>query len=315
MSGNTFREISADGENSNSNYLSLRDELFGLIESWRNDLAPEIDEHTSLVASGVIDSLSLLNLFLWIEGKIGHSIDPMEVNVARELDCVANILQFILCAGGTHEGARAAQTFAGAPLSSPSDYRIVKFNPEYRRLVADFQTGLWSPDPDLNLRYLTWKYDANPYANQSRIYLVFHNDDLVGMRGFYASRWEVGVPTRAFPVLVADDFLIRADHRNRGLGNEIMRAAYDDLRDTGPRFLFNLSGSKLTVLGALTTGWRSIGALKPMGRRSFSGRLFPVLRRQLSRIPYSATIRAFPNMLWQDRIISLCSTRPQPDAA
>jgi hypothetical protein len=106
------------------------------------------------------------------------------------------------------------------------------------------------------------------------------------MRGFYASRWEVGVPARRRTVLVADDLLVREDHRNRGLVTRIMQAAYDGLRDSEAQFLFNLSGGKLTVLGSLTMGWRSIGMLKPLGRRCRGGALCRSLRFHLSRAPY-----------------------------
>jgi len=239
----------------------LRDELINLIKTWAS-IPNSIDEHTSLIASGLLDSAALFNLILWIEEKTGRSIDPTSVDVTAEWDSIASILQYI------QNSTKVRQISSKAISAANSDYRIVRYNSEFKRAVAEFQTGLWGPDAGLNRRYLEWKYEQNPYANEGRIFLAFHRDLLVGMRGFYGSRWEAGVPSSPMTVLVADDLLIREDHRNRGLVNQIMQAAFEDLRDSGSRFVFNLSGSKLTVLNSLAMNWKSIGTLRPMIRRS-----------------------------------------------
>ena len=109
------------------------------------------------------------------------------------------------------------------------------------------------------------------------------------MRGFYGSAWEAGTPTRQMPVLIADDLLVREDHRNRGLVTQIMQAAFEDLRDSASSFVFNLSGHTLTVLNSLAMGWKSIGSLHPMHRRS--NRFFHPLRRRLSRTGTTAEPR------------------------
>jgi hypothetical protein len=281
MSAQTSSVDSGDHDNS-----SLGDELIELIKNSGCVLPSAMNDHTSLITSGLLDSLALFNLTLWIETKTGRSIDPTSVNIASEWNSITSILKYIRCASGATDRLEVARSPAIAPSLPQSDYRIVRYNPDYKQAVATFQTGLWSPDRKLNLRYLDWKYEHNPYANESRIYLAFHKDLLVGMRGFYASRWEAGVPARQVSVLVADDLLVREDHRNRGLVTKIMRAAFDDLQGVDCQFMFNLSGSVLTVLNSVAMGWRSIGTLRPMGRKSFGGRFFPALRFLLSRLPY-----------------------------
>jgi hypothetical protein len=106
------------------------------------------------------------------------------------------------------------------------------------------------------------------------------------MRGFYASLWETGIPPRQFAVLVADDLLVREGYRNRGLVKRVMQAAYEDLRNVKEDYLLNLSGGALTVLGSLAMGWRSIGFLEPMRRRSFAGKVYGYVRQPLNRSPY-----------------------------
>jgi len=266
--------------------VALRDELLALIDGWGLDLPSDLDDHSPLIASGLLDSLALFNLILWIETKIGHSIDPTTVDVAREWASIADILQYIHRINGASGHIDVLRPSTAARPVPESEYRIVRYDPSYKRAVAQFQTGLWSPDPELNLRYLEWKYETNPYVDVPYIYLAFHDDEIIGMRGFYASRWEAGVPARQWNVLVADDLLIREDHRNRGWVTRIMNAAYTDLRDSKSPFLFNLSGGQLTVLGSLAMGWRSTGPLKPMGRRSRGNTPWRALRIVLKRLPY-----------------------------
>ena len=284
----------------------LRDELVGLIQTW-SSVPLSLDDDTSLIASGLLDSLALFNLILWIEQKTGRSIEPTSVNLVAEWDSITRILQYI------QDSTVIGQSRAAVP-SSPAasydrqlperEYRIVRYTPDHRHAVAEFQTALWSRNPSRNLRYLEWKYEHNPYANEGRIYLAFYNDLLVGMRGFYGSRWEGGVPARQLPVLVADDLLVGEHHRDRGLVTQIMQAAFEDLRDSGARFVLNLSGGPLTVLNSLAMGWKSIGMARPMNRRSV--RFVPTRLRRLFR-------KERPLFTRFDRA-GIGETQPRPDA-
>jgi acyl carrier protein/GNAT superfamily N-acetyltransferase len=266
--------------------LSLREELQALITNWGLDLPSDFDERTSLLASGLFDSLALFNLTLWIEKKTGADIDPTSVDIPKEWDSITSIVQYIREGTSVPDTVSIRRTRPVAPNISRSGYKVVKYQPRFKRAVAEFQTRLWSPNVELNLRYLQWKYESNPYAKEPTIYLAFHDDLLVGMRGFYPSRWETGAPSRQLPVFVADDLLVHEDHRNRGLVTRIMQVSYAELRGLGLQYLFNLSGSRVTVLGSLAMGWRSIGVLKPMGCMSSGKRFYPALRRRLSRLPF-----------------------------
>jgi GNAT superfamily N-acetyltransferase len=147
-------------------------------------------------------------------------------------------------------------------MSNP--YEIVQYRPEHKGQVAAFQTYLWTHNAGLATRYLEWKYEENPYV-EPLIYLAFHGSELVGMRGFYGAKWELGQPREVHTVLVADDFVIAPQHRDRGLATLIMKAAFEDLAKRGYRHVFNLSGGQVTVLGSLAMGWKSAGPLKPVG--------------------------------------------------
>lgn len=283
----------------------LRDELVGLIRTW-SSVPLSLDDDTSLIASGLLDSLALFNLILWIEEKTGRSIEPTSVNLVAEWDSIPRILQYIQNSAMIRQSPAAVPPPAAASYDRQlqREYRVVRYTPEHKHAVAEFQTGLWSKDPSRNLQYLEWKYEQNPYASEGRIYLAFHNDILVGMRGFYGSRWEAGVPARQMPVLVADDLLAGEHHRDRGLVTQIMQAAFEDLRDSGARFALNLSGGPLTVLNSLAMGWKSFARARPMNRRSV--RFVPTRLRRLfgkERSPFTRFDRA-----------GVGETQPRPDA-
>jgi hypothetical protein len=154
-------------------------------------------------------------------------------------------------------------------------YDIVSYRPEHKRQVSALQTLLWSTDPDLGVRHLEWKYGENPYVKEPLIYLAFQGGELVGMRGFYGSKWELGSPAESHSLLVADDAVIAPAHRDRGLVTMIMRAAFEDLAKRGYDYVLNLSGGPVTVVGSLAMGWKSVGPLDPIGRQSGS----PIHRR------------------------------------
>ncbi len=155
-------------------------------------------------------------------------------------------------------------------------YKIVIYDPAHKKKVAALQTHLWTRDVGLATRYFEWKYEENPYSKEPLIYLAFQGSELVGMRGFYGAKWELGRPREVHTVLVADDFVISPQHRDRGLVTLIMNAAFEDLAQRGHKHVFNLSGGGLTVLGSLAMGWKSAGPLEPIG--SGTG---PAFRRRL----------------------------------
>jgi acyl carrier protein len=53
------------------------------------------DDNSSLVRSGILDSLALYQLILWIEKQIGKPVDPTQFDFASELDSITDILRFV----------------------------------------------------------------------------------------------------------------------------------------------------------------------------------------------------------------------------
>ena len=143
-----------------------------------------------------------------------------------------------------------------------TEYEIVKYGPEFKPQVVKLQTHLWSPDVALNSAYLEWKYERNPYMKTPFIHLALSAGQVVGMRGMYGAKWQIGCPAQTFLAPCAGDLVIAPDHRNSGLIAKIMETAAGDLADNGYAYVFNFSAGLATQLGSLTTGWRSVGPLE-----------------------------------------------------
>jgi acyl carrier protein len=258
--------------------MSLRAELIAFLRESQLDLPEDFDDDTPLLSSGRLDSLALFNLVLWIEEKSGRAIDPSEVDVVGAWDSVRKILGFL-------QGAPAEAAPARVGPQLERGHWVVPYSPAYKDAVAELQRGLWSSDVERNRRYLEWKHEQNPYGSAPRIYLLLRGDELIGMRGFYPSRWQVGAPSRELDVLVADDLVLAEEHRSEGMVTALMQAALGDLRREGVEYVLNLSGGQVTVLGSLAMGWRSAGSLDPVERIESGRRFGPSLRARAASLP------------------------------
>ena len=75
--------------------MSLRDRLVAFIKGQDLDPGFQFKEDTSLIQSGVLDSLALFNLALWIEQQIDPQVDLTAFDLAKQWDTMADILRFI----------------------------------------------------------------------------------------------------------------------------------------------------------------------------------------------------------------------------
>jgi acyl carrier protein len=75
--------------------VSQREDLIALIEGSRVELPEPLCDDTSLIRSGLLDSLALFNLVLWIETQIGAPVNPAALDLSREWDTPADILRYI----------------------------------------------------------------------------------------------------------------------------------------------------------------------------------------------------------------------------
>ncbi len=164
------------------------------------------------------------------------------------------------------------------------NYEVVKYTPEFKDHVAKLIRHLQSPDVTLNAEYLDWKYGRNPYVDSRLIYVALHRGQVVGMRGIWGAKWQIGHPCQTLVAPCAGDLVIDPAHRNHGVYTKIMKAALKDLAAREYTYVFNLSASPATYLGSLMAGWRSAGALQTARWRSKQGTTYRLLHRYISRL-------------------------------
>ena len=70
-----------------------RQGLIAAIES--SDMDGELQDDTSLIKSGKLDSLGLFNVVLFVENELGPDFDVTSFDLSREWDTIADILRFI----------------------------------------------------------------------------------------------------------------------------------------------------------------------------------------------------------------------------
>ena len=124
------------------------------------------------------------------------------------------------------------------------DYKIVAYTPERKEEVLQLASYVWSPDPELCVSYLKWKYHDNPYMVAPVFYLAMHDGRAVAMRGLFTSRWESN--GNFFELPCFGDSAALPEHRGRGLMGLITRSALDDIGSERPKYALSLSAGAFT---------------------------------------------------------------------
>ena len=75
--------------------MALRDELRRLILEFAPEQAAALADDTPLITSGLVESVTLLNVALWVETKVGSGVELTSFDLAAEWDSVTDILTFI----------------------------------------------------------------------------------------------------------------------------------------------------------------------------------------------------------------------------
>lgn len=83
---------------------ALRDELRRLILEFAPERGVALADDTPLITSGLVESLTLLNVALWVETKVGSEVEITSFDLAAEWDSVRDILAFI----ERHQGSPGA---------------------------------------------------------------------------------------------------------------------------------------------------------------------------------------------------------------
>lgn len=123
------------------------------------------------------------------------------------------------------------------------------------------QTALWGPDLTMNANYLTWKYEQNPYLDESLIYLALHKERVVGMRGLCGAQWEIGHTGQSVIMPCAGDTTTDLEHRGRGLMRQILQFTQTDTALAVFPYMLGLSARRTRLLLRLE---RRLATLRPL---------------------------------------------------
>lgn len=237
------------------------------VEERRGWHGPPPTEETSLIRSGLFDSLALVELAEWIGREAGEALGAGEARLLAECDTVRDVLKFLEARRSTApKRTRPGWCPVGSTRAFP-EYRFEPYRPEWRDGLLALQQHHWGPDAGLNAAIFEWKYGKNPYASRPLVYLALRDDQVVGMRGFCGGLWEIGRRPRVFRALSGGDLVVSPAHRDRGIVHGIMTYAHVDLARRGFEVLFNFSAGRATYLASLATGWRTTAVLDVVQRR------------------------------------------------
>jgi aryl carrier-like protein len=73
----------------------LRLRLLSFIHGLNADPRWELNERTSLLQSGLLDSAATLQLAEWIQREVGADVDLLQFNLSKEWDTIGDIEGFI----------------------------------------------------------------------------------------------------------------------------------------------------------------------------------------------------------------------------
>lgn len=78
--------------------MTQHDQLHAFVRKTLQDLGVAIDgeltDDTSLLRSGLFDSMALLSLVAWVEGQVGVPTDLMTVDPLKRWDTMSDILSY-----------------------------------------------------------------------------------------------------------------------------------------------------------------------------------------------------------------------------
>ncbi len=274
--------------------MSLKKDLLAALDQWGVGTPETLSSDTSLLQSGLLDSVALFELSLWVEAQVGHPVDPAAVDLLQEWDTVGSIVRFIERSTGRDAHSTAAPkivpispTPKTARAAGSLDYEIVPYKPDLKSVVIDLQKRLWSSDAQLNLRYFEWKYEHNPFADEPLIYLARQGDRYVAMRGFCPSNWEAGTNAnrQRFSWDCSDDLVVESSHEGHGLFARFTDLAVRDVAARGHGWYLSLSALRVTRLQSLTSGSRSLGVMNPVGRFTTMAALSDRIQESVRKIP------------------------------
>ena len=167
-------------------------------------------------------------------------------------------------------------------------YQFIKYEPDLKVQLMELQRHQWGLDKAHHSAYFNWKYERNPYISSPIIRIAMHGNKAVGMLGVFGTKWQYGDEAKTAVLPCAADGVVAPEHRKQGLFVELMKLILQDLARDGYTHAVALSASVQSYPGLVKTGWRHIGPMKIMRRKSPAPqtRLVKILRSLKAQGPF-----------------------------
>jgi GNAT superfamily N-acetyltransferase len=156
-------------------------------------------------------------------------------------------------------------------------YEIVPYEPAFRSQVMALRARTWASER-WGERYFAWKYERNPYLSTPLIHLALHRGDVVAVRCYYGTCWEMGDRHDRVVLPSSDDLVVAQEHRKHGVMALLVRAGIDDLARRGFDYTISSSAGRITSIALLTMGWKSAAPLEPVAYFGWRQRMHRALR-------------------------------------
>ncbi len=75
---------------------AVKERLIAFLGDLDLDLDVQLNGDTPLTASGVLDSLLLLQLAMWVEQEVGRQLNPAEFDLMEEWRSVDSVVGFVV---------------------------------------------------------------------------------------------------------------------------------------------------------------------------------------------------------------------------
>ena len=189
----------------------------------------------------------------------------------------------------------------------PLGYNLISYRPEFKHQVVSLMQFLWGSNTESNGSYFKWKYEDNPYTESPLGIVVLQKGGVVGFRGYFATRLEVGEKNNNFIALFPGDTCVHPDHRRSGLSMAMGNLAMKEYAKRYRLFL-NTSCTRSSLPGYQKMGFFSLSPKVYLTRYSFLGLIKYILAAR-ENLPLSASQIQFGKF---DNI--LVSNQPSPEA-
>ena len=143
------------------------------------------------------------------------------------------------------------------------EYKIVPYSSDLFTQVVNLMRFLWGDNHQANASYFQWKHLDNPYIEYPLGVVALSQNDVVGFRGYFATKWLIGSHKDAVVILHPGDTCVHPNHRMKGLSQAMGQKAVEEYQ-AKYKIFFNLSSSPNSFPGYVKLGFFPLAPKTPL---------------------------------------------------